>query len=122
MDAYRTALDRLKNKKPEPRDFWDRKAPDHTGLTAERHDFLRRYRSDIEKLPPLLSAADDSIDALDAEQRELFTTLLPVAAAIQKEHKTAASLEIMELTKHYVITKIDALLEREAMEHGRTNS
>ncbi|WP_461245888.1 6-hydroxymethylpterin diphosphokinase MptE-like protein [Treponema sp. R6D11] len=66
-------------------------------------EFLEQYRNDIVALPA---------SELNEKQRQIFTTLLPTAAAIKHRstnNKTAA--ELIEETKNHCINQIEKILE-----------
>jgi uncharacterized Rossmann fold enzyme len=70
-------------------------------------EFLEQYRGGIAALPA---------DRLNEKERQIFTTLLPAAAALK--HRNMASgrelktTELIEETKHYCIRQIDKILEK----------
>jgi len=66
-------------------------------------EFLEQYRNDIAALPA---------SGLNEKERQVFTTLLPTAAALKHRNtnnKTTA--ELIELTKNHCIKQIDKILE-----------
>jgi len=66
-------------------------------------EFLEQYRNDIAALPA---------SGLNEKERQIFTTLLPTAAALKHRNtnnKTAT--ELIELTKNHCIKQIDKILE-----------
>jgi len=65
-------------------------------------EFLEQYRSDIAALPA---------SGLNDKQRQIFTTLLPTAAAL-KHRGANGNKELIEATKHHCITQIDKVLGR----------
>jgi hypothetical protein len=67
--------------------------------TISGTDFLEQYRNDIAALPA---------GKLNEKERQIFTTILPTAAALK--HRSADSSLLIEETKHYCINKIDKIL------------
>jgi hypothetical protein len=65
-------------------------------------EFLEQYRNDIAALPT---------SGLNEKQKQIFTTLLPTAAALKHRganNKSAA--ELIEITKHHCVMQIDKIL------------
>jgi hypothetical protein len=72
--------------------------------------FVEQYRRDIESLPALGSGAAVNFRNLNIDERRVFFTLLPQAAAIKHRHPELTSPELVEAVKHYSVTEIDRIL------------
>jgi len=68
-------------------------------------DFLENYRNDTLALPQTNDAKK-----LNAKQQQVFTTLLPLAAAIKKRNMDLKFNDLMEETKRRCATEIDKIL------------
>jgi len=68
--------------------------------TISGTDFLERYRKDIAALPT---------GKLNEKERQIFTTILPTAAAL-KHRGIASNNELIEATKNHCIKQIDKVL------------
>jgi len=79
----------------------------HAAATAGNKsgiEFLEQYRSDIAALPE---------SGLNEKQRQIFTTMLPTAAALKHRGANSKSAaELIEETKNHCITQIDKILVR----------
>jgi len=64
-------------------------------------EFLEQYRNDIAALPA---------SGLNEKERQVFTTLLPTAAAIKHRNLEIKTSELIEETKRYCIGLIDKVL------------
>ena len=64
-------------------------------------EFLEQYRNDIAALPA---------DGLNEKERQIFTTLLPTAAALKHRNLGIKTAELIEETKRYCIGQIDKIL------------
>jgi hypothetical protein len=65
-------------------------------------EFLEQYRNDIAALPT---------SGLNEKEKQIFTTLLPTAAALK--HRGAnnkSTAELIEETKHHCVMQIDKIL------------
>ena len=85
---------------------------DERGFTPARPttgaaDFLETYRRDVEALPPLPPLGGD---ALDAEARRIFATLLPLMAALKRRRPQSPSPELFEEAKRHCVDQIDRVL------------
>jgi len=67
--------------------------------TTRGTDFLEQYRNDIAALPA---------GNLNEKERQIFTTILPAAAALK--HRGADSSLLIEETKNYCVRQIDKVL------------
>ena len=72
-------------------------------------EFLIQYKEDIAALP----AADGAnyLNKLNEKERQVFTTLLPLAAAIKKRNATLKFHEIIEEVKNFSVKEIEKVLE-----------
>jgi len=73
-------------------------------------EFLKKYSEDIAALPPADNASD-YINKLNEKERQIFTTLLPLAAAIKKRNASLKLHEIIEETKRRSVNEIDEVLK-----------
>jgi hypothetical protein len=64
-------------------------------------EFLEQYRDEIAALPA---------SGLNEKERQIFTTLLPTAAALKHRSLGIKTTELIEETKHYCIGQIDKVL------------
>ena len=66
-------------------------------------EFLEQYRDSIAALPA---------GGLNEKEKQVFTTLLPAAAALKHRNKgnNLSTVELIEETKHYCIRQIDKIL------------
>jgi hypothetical protein len=80
-------------------------APGKMIMSADR--FLEQYRQDIDTLPVSGAAY---LHNLNGEQRRIFTTLLPQAAAIKHRRPHLSTQELLEAVKYYCIHEIDRIL------------
>jgi len=64
-------------------------------------EFLEQYRGEIAALPA---------GGLDEKERQIFTTLLPTAAALKHRNMGIKTAELIEETKRYCIGQIDKIL------------
>jgi len=72
-------------------------------------DFLEQYRSGIAALPEA-AEGEDYAGKLNAAQRQLFTTLLPFAAAVKKRNGQLKLDELISETKRLCIEEIDKVV------------
>jgi hypothetical protein len=70
-------------------------------------DFLEQYRSDIASLPKA-NGNDNYLKKLNAKEKQIFTTLLPYAAAIKKRNAQLEVNDLIEEVKRLSIKEIDA--------------
>ena len=73
-------------------------------------DFLRFYREVIAHLPEPGKNPGGYPALLSEEQRIVFTTLLPTAAAIKKRESAADFREVIEETRAFCLAEIDTVL------------
>ncbi|MCL2720055.1 MAG: DUF115 domain-containing protein [Treponema sp.] len=69
-------------------------------------DFLEQYRNDIRNLPVI----SFSCASLNEKQKNIFTTLLPLAAAVKKRNTNLKQNELMEEVKNLSVSKIEKVL------------
>ena len=87
--------------------------------TMSCKDFLTFYKNEVLKLPLFKKTTADFLLSLKKEEYFLFTTILPLAAALKhrctvKDFNELPELvlpELIELTKSYCIKQIDSVLE-----------
>jgi len=72
-------------------------------------EFLEEYKKDIAALP-VVKGTDGYIDRLDPNERQVFVTLLPYAAAIKKRNKEIKRQDLIEETKRRSIKEIERVL------------
>jgi len=72
------------------------------------YEFLTQYKNDIIALP----AADGAnyLNKLNEKERQIFTTLLPLAAAIKKRNAALKHSEIIQEVKNFSIKEIEKVL------------
>jgi len=95
------------NKKCEMKNVEYGKKSDNNYLSGI--EFLKKYRDDIAALPE----AKDSgcyFETLNSKEKQVFTSLLPFAAAIRKRNNDLSSKDIIRETKRRGIAEIDAVL------------
>ncbi|MDR0315599.1 MAG: DUF115 domain-containing protein [Treponema sp.] len=73
-------------------------------------EFLEQYRQAIAALPIPGIDSGAYIQRLNTEQRQVFTTLLPLAAALKKRQSGLTTGELIEEVKHHCIHEIDRVL------------
>ena len=73
-------------------------------------DFLCQYQNGIEKIPLPDKYTADYLASVKGETRVIFTTLLPVIAAMKKQYPEASFRELLEKTKAYCDKKINTVL------------
>ena len=72
-------------------------------------EFLIQYRNDIAALPETGNNAD-YLKLLNAKEKDVFTTLLPYAAAVRKRDKKIKPKGLIEEVKRLCIAEIDTIL------------
>ena len=72
--------------------------------------FLERYRQDIAALPLQPGNGNTGTPSLGKAEQRVFTTLLPLTAAIRRRHPEMTTSELIAEVKHYCCDKIDTLL------------
>jgi hypothetical protein len=75
-------------------------------------EFLRFYQDGIAGLPEPGKNAAEYLSSLKGEAQDMFTTILPLAAALRQHHPQADFRELFEETKAYCIKEIDCLIGR----------
>ena len=71
-------------------------------------DFLEQYRSDIAALPQ--AKGENYFGRLSAEEKQAFTTLLPLAAAIKHRSPLLKTCDLIEKVKLFCTEEIDRVL------------
>jgi hypothetical protein len=80
-------------------------------MLMSARQFVEQYRRDIESLPVFDSAAAAVTGRnLNIDERRVFVTLLPQAAAIKHRHGELSPPDLVEAIKHYSVTEIDRVL------------
>jgi hypothetical protein len=69
--------------------------------------FLREYREGIKSLPLLGENLYSGLEELGGTERAIFTTLLPLAAAIKRRENALSPAETIEAARIYSIREID---------------
>jgi hypothetical protein len=77
--------------------------------TISGTDFLEQYRNDIAALPEA-DKNDNYFKKLNEKERQIFTTLLPFAAAVKKRGSQLELNDLIEEVKRRSIKEIDAQL------------
>jgi hypothetical protein len=75
--------------------------------------FLSEYRQGLRSLPPPAKELHAYLHGLTGEERALFTTLLPQAAAIKRREPGLSPAEIIETVRNYCVREIDKVVGRE---------
>jgi len=73
-------------------------------------DFLKNYRDDISILPQVRER-ENYLLKLNSKEKQVFTTLLPLAAAVKKRRPELELKELIEETKRFSAAKIEAVLK-----------
>jgi hypothetical protein len=81
--------------------------------------FLQEYRAGIKKLPPLGKNLQAGLANFNGEERAIFTTLLPLAAALKRRESALSPAETIEAVQDYCVREIDKLVGSEELE-GRS--
>jgi len=68
--------------------------------------FLKQYKNDIAALPKI----DNDINKLNAEEKQVFTTLLPFMAAVKKRNPALKTNDLIEEVKLSCINEIEKVL------------
>jgi hypothetical protein len=71
----------------------------------DANDFLAQYAKDIKALPVFGCAMN-----LNANERQVFTTLLPLIAAIKHRRPELATPDLFEAVKIYCVDEIERVL------------
>jgi hypothetical protein len=77
--------------------------------TISGADFLEQYRNDIAALPEA-GENDNYLKGLNEKEKQIFTTLLPYAAAIKKRNTELELRELIEEVKRRTVKEIDELI------------
>ena len=77
---------------------------------TQAEDFLLHYKSGIANLPMPEKNAALYLGSLNDEQKSIFATILPLAAALKHRNSIADYRELIEETKAYTIKQIDKVL------------
>jgi len=77
---------------------------------TEAEKFLLVYKNKIASLPGAEKNAVLHLESLDDEERAVFATILPLAAAIKHRNSIADYRELIEEAKAYTIKQIDKVL------------
>jgi hypothetical protein len=72
-------------------------------------EFLVQYRDDIIALPTAREK-ENYLQKLNTKEQQIFTTLLPLAAAIKKSNPELKQANLIEEVKHYSINEIDRVI------------
>jgi len=83
----------------------------YSEAATQAEDFLSRYKNGITSLPKPEKNAALYLGSLSNEQRQVFTTILPLAAALKHRNSIADYRELIEETKAYTIKQINKVLE-----------
>jgi len=77
---------------------------------TQAEDFLLFYKNKIASLPKPEKTAALYLESLKDEERAVFATILPLAAAIKNRDSIAGFRELIEEAKAYTIKQIDKVL------------
>ena len=94
-------------------------APGKTIMNANR--FLEQYRRDIAVLPVIGSTNYNTgiyLRNLGVDERRVFVTLLPQAAALKHRHPELSTPELIEAVKRYCVNEIDRVLNSSLLFSG----
>jgi hypothetical protein len=78
--------------------------------TMSAAEFLYDYRQKIKELPPLNESRGDYMAELSDFGKNIFTTILPAAAAIKRTFPLLSNRDLIEEVKNYCSAKIEELL------------
>ncbi len=78
---------------------------------ASVFSFLKEFRDAVFALPAMEEAPYRYMQALDEWQRDVFTTLLPAAAAIRRIKGLDMASELLEETKRYCTSELDRVID-----------
>jgi hypothetical protein len=73
-------------------------------------DFLEQYRNNIAALPEA-AGNDNYLEKLNQKEKQIFTTLLPFAAAIKKRNTELKLKDLINEVKYLSVKEIDAQLK-----------
>jgi len=93
-------------------------------MVMNASQFLEQYRHDIAALPVFGSTAGGSADVssaaylqnLHTDEKRVFITLLPQAAAFRHRRPELAAPELIETVKSYCVNEIDKVLNSGLLE------
>jgi hypothetical protein len=72
-------------------------------------NFLDEYRTAIERLPELTTSICEYFENLSDEARDVFTTLLPAAAAIRKKDNSMEPAQLVKAVKAFSLAELDRI-------------
>ncbi|MDR2397498.1 MAG: DUF115 domain-containing protein [Spirochaetaceae bacterium] len=81
--------------------------PDRSWPTVQ--DFIAAYRTALQRLPALTGSVPAYLQGLTQGQGQILSTVLPLAAALQRRHNALGPGELLEAVRSWGIKKIDAL-------------
>jgi len=94
---------KIKNDKPEIK----YKEPENKNRRFSGRIFLEQYRDDIMMLPAF---TDDYLSKLNSKERQIFTTILPLTAAVKKRSPQLKQKDLIEEAKNLSVNKIEKAL------------
>jgi len=83
--------------------------------TCSASDFLTRYAKDLRNLPRPRDPAISYLGSLTAQERDLWTTLLPSASAFQREagHGGMDAASLLEATRSWAVETVEEAISEE---------
>jgi len=96
------------NKKQGPKKYDRLSCGEVKGIKTDSIKFLEQYRNDINSLPAVNSA--DYLHKLNINNRRIFITLLPFAAALKHRNPALKIFDLIEETKQHCMLEIDRVL------------
>ncbi len=78
--------------------------------TMRSRDFLLSYAASIRSLPALTTSVASYFAVLEADQRDVLTTLLPAAATIRRRSPELTPAETLEEVRSYCLGELDRVL------------
>ena len=88
----------------------NRKAFSFGKAAMKAEKFLEYYKGRIVSLPKPEKSAALFLESLKSEERAVFATILPLAAAIKNRNSIGDYRELIEEAKAYTIKQIDKVL------------
>jgi hypothetical protein len=76
-------------------------------MVMDANQFLERYRRDIEALPVF---SHETYRGLELDQRRVFITLMPQAAAFRHRHPELSIPDLVEAVKRYSVNEIEKVI------------
>jgi hypothetical protein len=73
-------------------------------------EFLASYREKIVGLPALNGGVQAYIETLNGDDRLIFTTLLPAAAAVKRREPELRGKALMEAARLFCVSALDRVL------------